>query len=77
MREESRQLVSIDSRDMSHELEIVDQVLIFLCWIKFELFEFLLENVEVDFELLLVVFTVPLDLVLQLCEGHGLFVLIQ
>ena len=64
LREEVGNLLSIHTRDMCHEFKVINQVLFLLGWVLLECLQFLLEDSEMYFELLLVVLTVPLNLVL-------------
>jgi hypothetical protein len=62
--------------DVREELKVVDHVLVLLRGHFFKLSQFGLENLEVGVELGAVLISLPLDFVLQVREGHLLFILV-
>ena len=60
LRQEACQLLLVDSRDVGHELQVVDHLLVLLARISLELPELVDKDVEMRFELFLVLVWLPL-----------------
>ena len=63
-RQERGDLLTVDARNVSHELEVVDELLVLFGGVFLEFLQFFNENVQVCLELPFVKVTLPLDLVL-------------
>ena len=62
---------------MSHELQVVNEVSLFLGWRLLELSQFFHKYVEVDFKFFLILIRLSLYSVLQLSQRHRLLILIE
>jgi len=65
-REEYGHLLAINTRDVSHEQEVIDEILRPFAGAELEISELLNEDAEMDFELLLVALRLPFHAVLHL-----------
>jgi hypothetical protein len=70
-------LSSVHTRDMGHEFEIVDHLLVFLGRVLLQLLEFLNKHINVSFELSPVHIRLTLYFILKLRESEGILKLVK